>query len=90
MSQIEVAHRLEAGEVERRLALLAARHEVALRVDAPGRSGELVKQVPFLGSVEARYEIRPGALAMEITRAPAALAARLGGLLAGELERALR
>ena len=90
MSQIEVAHRLEAGEVERRLMALAARHEVALCVEAPGRSGGLAKQVPFLGAIEARYEIRPGALAVEITRAPAALAARLGGLLAGELEQALR
>jgi hypothetical protein len=90
VSRLEVVHRLEAGEVERRLTALAARHEVTLRVDTPGRSGELAKQLPFLGAVEARYEIRPGALAVEITRAPAALAARLGGLLAGELERALR
>lgn len=89
MSQIEVAHRLEAGEVERRLSALAARHEVALRVDAPGRSGGLAKQVPFLGAVEARYEIRPGALAVEITRAPAALVERLSGLLESELARVL-
>jgi hypothetical protein len=87
--RIEVAHGLEASEVERRLRALAERHEVALRVSAPGQAGELKKQVPFLGSVEALYEIRPGALAVEITRAPAALAARLSGLLESELTRAL-
>ena len=89
MTLVEVAHGLEAAEVERRLRALAERHEIALRVSAPGQAGELQKQVPFLGSGEARYGIRSDALAGEVTRAPGILAVRLSALLESEVTRAL-
>jgi hypothetical protein len=87
--RVEVAHRLEPAEVERRLRALAERHQIALRVVEPGRTGELAKPLPFLGNVEARYEIDPTSLAVEISRAPAVLSARLSGLVESELARAL-
>jgi hypothetical protein len=87
--RVEVAHRLEPLEVERRLRALAERHDVALTVTAPGRAGALAKQLPLLGAVEARYEILPAAPAIEVSRAPALLSSRLQGLLQGELERVL-
>jgi len=89
MIRIEIAHELERAAVEQRMRALAERHDIAMSVTAVGESGLLTRKVPFLGSVEARYEIRLDALVVEVLKAPGSLQNTLQRMLADELGKAL-
>lgn len=89
MSEIEIPHALEPSEVERRLRELAGRHDIEMSVEAVCASGRLAKKVPFLGGVEASYQIRSNALVVRVAKAPGALQGTLRATLQAELAKAL-
>ena len=89
MNEIQIAHGLEADEVERRMLELAARHDITMTVTEPGHRGELTRKVPFLGAVEAGYEIRADAVVVQVRKAPGALKNTLHKMLEDELAKAL-
>lgn len=89
MTEIHIAHSLPPDDVEARMRALAKRHDIEMTVTEPGARGELSKQVAFLGSVEALYEIRPAAVVIEVSKAPGALQGTLRRTLEDELSRAL-
>ena len=89
MSEIEIPHALEPAEVERRLSALAGQHDIEMAVEAPAGSGRLTKKVPFMGGVEASYEIRAEALVVRVAKAPGALQGTLRATLQAELAKAL-
>lgn len=90
MTEIQIAHSLAPDEVESRMRALAQRHDIEMSVTVPGARGHLSKKVAFLGSVEARYEIRPAAVVVNVSKAPGALQGTLRRTLEDELGRALR
>lgn len=89
MNRIEIDHGLSREDVETRMRDLAARHDIAMTVTAPGQSGELTKKVPLLGSVQARYDIGPDTLVIDILKAPGAVKNTVQRMLEDELGKAL-
>ena len=89
MNPIEIAHGLDGEVVERRLRALADKHDIVMTVTTSGQSGQLTRKVPFLGNVEARYEIRTAAVVVEVLKAPGALQKTLERMLVQELGQAL-
>jgi len=89
MTRIEIPHGLSREDAEQRLRALAARHDVALTVTTSAQAGLLTRKVPFLGSVEARYEIGLDAVVIEVQKAPGSLRSTLERMLTDELGKAL-
>ena len=89
MNRIEIDHTLAPDAIEVRIRELADKHDIQWTVTTPGQAGELTKKVPFLGAVEARYEIGPKTVAIEILKAPGPLKNTLKKMLEDELGQAL-
>ncbi len=86
--EIRVEHVLEAAEVQRRIAQVAARNDIS--IEAEGElGGRLEKNVMLVGAVRASYTIGPDHLHVEVTEYPSMLEGTLRRLLADELARAL-
>ncbi len=88
MIEIRVEHALEPEEVQRRVARVAAQHDIAIEV-VDERSGRLEKSVMFVGAVRASYAIAADHLQVDVTEYPAMLETTLRGMLEDELTRAL-
>ncbi len=71
MIDIRVAHALGAGEASTRLTAAFAKRSVAVVSADGGRSGTLTKQLPFVGSVSAEFEVQDDAVLVRVTQAPA-------------------
>jgi len=84
--EILLPHALAPGEVGRRLAHAASKHDVALTPAANGLSGTLEKAAPLLGVVRASYEIRGNDVLLRVTQRPKLLPE---GTLRRALEREL-
>ena len=68
--EILLPHALAPGEVGRRLASAANKHDVTLTPAANGLSGTLEKSAPLIGIVRASYEIRGNDVLLRVTERP--------------------
>lgn len=86
-----VPHAESKAKVRERILALAAEHSVRIESDDGAAHGLLAKTIPFLGRAAVRYEIRDGAVALELVDRPRGLPEELvKRTLVDELARALK
>ena len=84
--EIRVRHALSAPELERRLLAAAQTHDIEVTPAADGKSGVIVKDASFLGSVRASYTLEADALIVQVNEWPKFLSeAALRSMLENEL-----
>ena len=71
MIEIRVAHALGAAQAVARLATAFAKRSLGVVSSNGGHSGTLTKQLPFIGSVQAEFEVLDAAVLIRVTQAPA-------------------